>query len=93
MTGEVHYHVVAENDDGELICSDGFPWPGAHGLAADLISPANGVTVYEPVRTVWIIEGTSPQCPFAHGDGIPRDEEAASEFLERVVRQPPYWSA
>lgn len=93
MTGEVHYHVVAENFDAELLCSDGYTWPGAHGFAADLISPPNGVTVYEPVRAVWIFEGGSPQCPFAHGDGIAADEEAASGFLEQLVQQPPYWSA
>ena len=93
MSGETHFHVVAENYDGELMCSDGFTWPGAEACVADLISPPNGETVYEPVQAVWIIEGESPQCPFSHGDGIPVDEAAAAGFLERVLQRPPYWSA
>lgn len=88
-----HYHVIAENLDGELMCSDGFPWPSAQGLAADLISPLAGAPSYEPVRTVWIIEGAPVRCPLVHGEHSPPDEEAASTFLEHVVQRPPYWSA
>ena len=88
-----HYHVIAQNHEGELICSDGFTWPGAHGFAADLISPPAGAPVYEPVQTVWIVQGEPLSCPLAHGDNIPADEQAASGFLERVVQQQPYWSA
>jgi hypothetical protein len=87
-----HFHVIAENQDGELICSDGFTWPSAHGFAADLVSPPPGAPVYEPMQTVWIVEGAPIGCPLAHGDNIPADEQAASAFLERVVQQPPYWS-
>jgi hypothetical protein len=94
MAGEAsHFHVIAENQDGELICSDGFTWPHAHGFATDLISPPGGVPVYEPVRTVWIVEGAPVGCPLAHGDNIPADEEAVPGFVERAVQQPPYWSA
>ena len=50
-----HYHVIAQNHDGELICSDGFTWPSAQGFVADLISPPGGAPVYEPVQTVWIV--------------------------------------
>ena len=92
MTGEAHFHVIAENYDGELICSDGYTWPGAEAFVADLISPPNGEAVYEPVQTVWIVEGEAPRCPFAHGDGVPGDEQAAAAFLEQVVQRPPYWS-
>jgi hypothetical protein len=89
-TGAPHFHVVAENQDGELIYSDGFTWPHAQGFAADLISPLAGTPVYEPVQTVWIVEGAPVGCPLAHGDNIPAD---APGFLERVVQQQPYWSA
>jgi hypothetical protein len=88
-----HYHVIAANYDGQLICSDGLTWPGAQGFVADLTSPPPGATAYEPVQTVWIVEGEHLRCPFAHGDDIPIDEQAASGFLEQVVQQPPYWSA
>jgi hypothetical protein len=94
MAGEAsHFHVIAENQDGELICSDGFTWPHAHGFAADLISPPGGVPVYEPVRTVWITECAPVGCPLAHGDNVPADEGAVPGFLELVVQQEPYWSA
>ena len=88
-----HYHVIAANPDGELICSDGFTWPGAQGFAADLVSPPPGAPVYEPVQTVWIVQGGLLRCPLAHGDNVPADEQAAAGFLERVVQQQPYWSA
>jgi hypothetical protein len=88
-----HFHVIAENLDGELICSDGFTWPAAHGFAADLVSPPPGAPVYEPVQTVWIVEGAPVGCPLAHGDNIPADERAAPGFLGRAVQQPPFWSA
>jgi hypothetical protein len=88
-----HYHVIAENQEGELICSDGFTWPSAQGFAADLISPPAGSPVYEPVQTVWIVQGEPLWCPLAHGDNVPADEEAVPGFLERVVQQQPYWSA
>jgi hypothetical protein len=88
-----HYHVIAENQEGELICSDGFTWPGAQGFAADLISPPAGAPVYEPVQTVWIVQGEPKRCPLAHGDNVPVDEEAVPGFLDRVVQQQPYWSA
>jgi hypothetical protein len=88
-----HYHVIAENREGELICSDGFTWPSAQGFAADLISPPAGAPVYEPVQTVWIVQGEPLRCPLAHGDNVPADEEAVPGFLERVVQQQPYWSA
>jgi len=88
-----HYHVIAENQEGELICSDGFTWPGAQGFAADLISPPAGAPVYEPVQTVWIVQGEPLRCPLAHGDNVPVDEEAVPGFLQRVVQQQPYWSA
>jgi hypothetical protein len=88
-----HYHVIAENQEGELICSDGFTWPSAQGFAADLISPPPGAPVYEPVQTVWIIQGEPLRCPLAHGDNIPADERAVPGFLEQVVQQEPYWSA
>ena len=88
-----HYHVIAENNDGELICSDGFTWPGAQGLAADLIAPAAGGPAYEPVQTVWIIEGPPVRCPLARGDHPPANEQAASDFVEQVVQRSPYWSA
>jgi hypothetical protein len=93
LDGAPHFHVIAESYDGELMCSDGFTWPGAQGFVADLISPPNGVRIYEPVQTVWIIEGESPRCPFAHGGDIPADEAAAQEFLDQVLQQQPYWSA
>jgi hypothetical protein len=87
-----HYHVIAENHDDELICSEGFTWPGAQGFAADLISPAAGGPIYEPVKAVWIIQ--APQrCPLAHGDEIPSDDEAAQGFLELAIQQQPYWLA
>ena len=88
-----HYHVVAENQEGELICSDGSTWPSAQGFAADLISPPGGAPVYEPVQTVWIVQGEPLRCPLAHGDDIPADQQAVPGFLERVVQQQPYWSA
>ena len=88
-----HYHVIAENQEGELICSDGFTWPGAQGFAADLISPPAGTPIYEPVQTVWIVQGEPLRCPLAHGDNVPVDEDAVPGFLERVVQQQPYWSA
>jgi hypothetical protein len=88
-----HYHVIAESYGGEVICSDGFTWPGAQGFAADLISPPHGTTVCEPVQTVWIVEAEALRCPFAHGGEVPVDEAAAQGFLEDVLRQPPYWSA
>ena len=88
-----HYHVIAENQEGELICSDGFTWPSAQGFAADLISPPAGAPVYEPVQTVWIVQGEPLRCPLAHGDNVPVDEEAVPRFLDRVVQQQPYWSA
>jgi len=88
-----HYHVVAENPDGELICSDGFTWPSAQGFAADLVSPPPGAAVYEPVQTVWIVQGAPVGCPLAHGDNVPADEQAVPGFLEHVVQQQPYWSA
>lgn len=88
-----HYHVIAENQEGELICSDGFTWPGAQGFAADLISPPAGAPAYEPVQTVWIVQGEPLRCPLAHGDNVPVDEEAVPGFLQRVVQQQPYWSA
>ncbi|HXO82129.1 MAG TPA: hypothetical protein VN856_19840 [Mycobacterium sp.] len=88
-----HYHVIAENQAGELICSDGFAWPTAQGFAADLISPPPGAPVYEPVQTVWIVQGEPLRCPLAHGDNTPDDEQAAAGFLERVLQQPPFWSA
>ena len=88
-----HYHVIAENQEGELICSDGLTWPSAQGFAADLISPPAGAPVYEPVQTVWIVQGEPLRCPLAHGDNVPVDEEAVPGFLDRVVQQQPYWSA
>jgi hypothetical protein len=88
-----HYHVIAENQEGELICSDGFTFPSAQGFAADLIAPPPGSPVYEPVHTVWIIQGEPLRCPLAHGDNIPADEQAVPGFLEHVVQQQPYWSA
>jgi hypothetical protein len=88
-----HYHVIAQNQEGELIYSDGFTWPGAQGFAADLISPPAGAPVYEPVQTVWIVQGEPRWCPLAHGDNIPTDEQAAPGFLAQVVQQQPYWSA
>ena len=88
-----HYHVIAQNQEGELICSDGFTWPGAHGFAADLVSPPAGAPVYEPVQTVWIVQSEPLRCPLAHGDNIPADEQAVPRFLEHVVQQQPYWSA
>ena len=93
MLGQSHYHVIAENHDGELIYSDGFTWPCAQGFAADLIAPAAGAPIHEPVKAVWIIEGEPLWCPLAHGDGIPADEQAAPGFLEQVIQQQPYWSA
>jgi hypothetical protein len=88
-----HYHVVAENHDGELICSDGFTWPCAEGFAADLIAPTTSAPIYEPVQAVWIIQGDPLRCPLAHGDSIPEDEQVAPGFLEQVIQQRPYWSA
>ena len=88
-----HYHVIAQNHEGELIYSDGFSWPCAHGFAADLISPPAGAPLYEPVQTVWIVQGEPLWCPLAHGDNIPADEQAAPGFLDQVVQQQPYWSA
>ncbi len=88
-----HFHVIAENYEDELICSDGLTWPGAQAFVADLTSPPPGATAHEPVRMVWIVEGEPQRCPFAHGDDIPADEQAASGFLEQIVQQPPYWSA
>ena len=88
-----HYHVIAENQEGELICSDGFAWPTAQGFAADLISPPPGAPVYEPVQTVWIVQGEPLRCPLAHGDDVPVDAQAVPGFLDRVVQQQPYWSA
>jgi len=88
-----HYHVIAENQEGELICSDGLTWPSAQGFAADLISPPGGAPVYEPVQTVWIVQGEPARCPLAHGDSIPADERAVPRFLDQVVQQQPYWSA
>ena len=93
MLGVSHYHVIAENHDGELIYSDGFTWPCAQGFAADLIAPAAGAPIHEPVKAVWIIQGEPLWCPLAHGDGIPEDEQAAPGFLERAIQQRPYWSA
>ena len=92
LAGLPHYHVIAENQEGELICSDGFTWPSAQGFAADLISPPPGAPVYEPVQTVWIIQGEPLRCPLAHGDNIPADEQAVPGFLQHVVQQQPYWS-
>lgn len=88
-----HYHVIAENHDAELIYSDAFTWPCAQGFAADLIAPAVGAPVSEPVKAVWIIEGDPFWCPLAHGDGIPADEQATPGFLQQVIQQQPYWSA
>ena len=87
-----HYHVIAENQDDELIYSDGFTWPCAQGFAADLIAPPPGAPISEPVKAVWIIQGDPLWCPLAHGDGIPADEQAAPEFLEQAIQQQPYWS-
>ena len=88
-----HYHVIAENHDGELIYSDAFTWPGAQGFAADLIAPPAGAPIHEPVKAVWILQGEPLWCPLAHGDGIPEDEQAAPGFLEQAIQQRPYWSA
>src|ERR1700744_1214325 len=88
-----HYHVIGKNQAGELIYSDGFAWPTAQGFAADLVSPPPGAPVYEPVQTVWIVEGAPVGCPLAHGGDIPADAQAVPGFLERVVQRPPYWSA
>lgn len=88
-----HYHVIAENQDDELIYSDGFDWRCAQGFAADLISPPAGAPIHEPVKAVWIIQGDPFWCPLAHGDGIPADEQATPGFLEQVIQQQPYWSA
>ena len=93
LAAATHYHVIAQNQEGELICSDGFTWPRAHGFAADLISPTAGAPVYEPVQTVWIVQGEPLSCPLAHGDNVPADEHAAAGFLEQVFQQQPYWSA
>jgi hypothetical protein len=93
MPAAPHYHVIAENQEGELICSDGFTWPSAQGFAADLISPPPGSPVYEPVQTVWIVQGEPLRCPLAHGDNIPADEQAVPGFLDQVVQRQPYWSA
>ncbi len=87
-----HYHVIAENDDGELIYSDAFTWPGAQAFAADLIAPPAGGPTHEPVKAVWIIQGDGLWCPLAHGDGIPEDEQAILGFLQQAVQQQPYWS-
>jgi hypothetical protein len=88
-----HYHVIAENHDDELIYSDGLTWPGAQGFAADLITPAAGGPIYEPVIAVWIIQCDPSRCPLAHGDGVPADEQAAPGFVEQVIQQQqPYWS-
>ena len=88
-----HYHVIAENHDGELIYSDAFTWPGAQGFAADLIAPPAGAPIHEPVKAVWIIQGEPLWCPLAHGDGILEDEQATPGFLEQLIQQPHYWSA
>jgi|HubBroStandDraft_5_1064220.scaffolds.fasta_scaffold793277_2 hypothetical protein len=93
MPAAPHYHVIAENQEGELICSDGFTWPSAQGFAADLISPPAGTPIYEPVQTVWIVQGEPLRCPLAHGDNVPGDEDAVPGFLDRVVQQQPYWPA
>lgn len=93
LTALPHYHVIAENQDDELIYSDGFDWPCAEGFAADLISPLAGAPIHEPMKAVWIVQGNPSWCPLAHGDGIPADEEAAQGFLEQAIRQQPYWSA
>jgi len=93
LAAATHYHVIAQNHEGELICSDAFTWPCAHGFAADLISPPAGAPVYEPVQTVWIVQGEPLRCPLAHGDNIPADEQAVPGFLDQVVQQQPYWSA
>ena len=87
-----HYHVVAENHDDEVICSDAFSWPCAQAFAADLISPPGGAPVYEPVKAIWIIESGPSWCPLAHGDGIPADDEAAAGFLQEALQRQPYWS-
>jgi hypothetical protein len=92
LAGLPHYHVIAENHDGELIYSDGFTWPCAHGFAADLIAPPAGAPISEPVKAVWIIEGDPSCCPLAHGDGIPADEQATPDFLHQAIQQQPYWS-
>ncbi len=92
LAGLPHYHVIAENHDGELIYSDGFTWPRAHGFAADLIAPPAGAPISEPVKAVWIIEGDPSRCPLAHGDGIPADEQATPDFLHQAIQQQPYWS-
>jgi hypothetical protein len=91
--GLTHYHVIAENHDGEVIYSDGFTLPGAQGFAADLIAPPASSPIYEPVKAVWIIPGEPLRCPLAHGDGIPEDEQAAHRWLEQSIQQRPYWSA
>jgi hypothetical protein len=89
-----HYHVIAATHADELMCSEAFTWPGAQGFATDLIAPLAGAPTYEPVRAVWIIQCDPSRCPLAHGDDIPADEQAAAEFVQRVIQQrEPYWSA
>jgi hypothetical protein len=89
-----HYHVVAQNQDDEVIYSDAFTWPGARGFAADLIARPTGEAIPEAgLEAVWIIEGDAVWCPLAHGDGAVVDEQTAAEFLAQVIQQRPYWSA
>ncbi len=90
-----HFHVVAQNQNNEVIYSDGLTWPGAEGFAADLISPAPGAPVPEvDLEAVWIIEADPRWCPLAHGDDTAEsDEETVAAYLERLTLQPPYWSA
>lgn len=94
LAGLPHYHVVAQNQNNEVIYSDGLTWPGAEGFAADLISPPPGAPVPEvELVAVWIIEADPRWCPFAHGDDTSEsDELTVTEYIERLTQQPPYWS-
>ncbi|GLE51194.1 hypothetical protein [Mycobacterium montefiorense] len=95
LAGLPHVHVVAANQNNELIYSDGLTSPGAEGFAADLISPAPGAPMPEvELEAVWIIEVDPRWCPLAHGDDTTEsDEEQVADYLERVTQRPPYWSA
>jgi hypothetical protein len=87
-----HYHVVTQSDGCYLDYSDGYSEPGALGYAADLISPTSGER--EPgLEVVWIAKVDPKSCPLAHGDDPKRDSEDALEFLQRVMRDEPYWAA
>ena len=87
-----HYHVVTQSDGSYLDYSDGLTEPGALGYANDLISPTSGER-QQGLEAVWIAQVDPRWCQLAHGDDPEKYSQDALEFLERLIRDEPYWSA